>query len=81
MVAIGIQYPCDRPAPNAIATAPAMARARITANMTTGRVSFCRAVSPGISATGWGWSWWPRISHAMNVTAIHSAGPPAQEAT
>jgi hypothetical protein len=55
-----------------------MATARIAANMASGRVSVRRAVSPGISATGWGRSWRPRISHPMNVTAIQSAEPPAQ---
>ena len=58
-----------------------MATARITANMTSGRVSVRREVSPGISATGCGRSWRPRTSHSMNVTAIHSAAPPAQAST
>ena len=58
-----------------------MAAARITANMISGRVSVRREVSPGSSATGWGRSWRPRTSHAMNVTAIHSADPPAQAST
>ena len=58
-----------------------MTMARISAYMTSGRVSFRREVSPGISANGSGRSRRPRTSHAMNVTAIHRADPPAQAST
>jgi len=81
MVAIGSHEPCDRSRPNASAVAPAMARARITANMMSGGVSVRREVPPGNSATGCGRSWRPRTSHARNVTAIHSPAPPAQAST
>ena len=78
MAATGIQSPWDRLAPNASATVPAMTRARITANMMTGRVSGCRDVSPGISAISGGASLRPRMSQPMNVAAIQSADPAAQ---
>lgn len=81
MAAIGSQVPCDRLSPNASATVPAMTRARIIANMISGRVSFRREVSPGNSATGWGRSWRPRISHPTNVITIHSAAPPVHAST
>ena len=81
MAAIGSHTPWERFSPNASAVVPAMTTARITANMIVGPVSGCREVSPGSSATHWGTSLRPRISHAMNVTAIHSATPPVQAST
>src|SRR6516225_9344091 len=55
-----------------------MTMARISANRIIGGVSLCREMSPGNSANGWGRSERPRISHPMNVTAIHNADPGPQ---
>ncbi|GGQ50998.1 hypothetical protein Saso_30500 [Streptomyces asoensis] len=52
MAAIGIQEPYERSSPKASATVPAMTTARISANRTSGRVSFFREVSPGSSEKG-----------------------------
>ena len=59
----------------------AMATARSSANVISGGVSFRREASVGNSANSRGQSRRPRVSHALKVTAIHSADPPAQAST
>ena len=77
-VAIGIQSASGRCSPKGIATAIAIAIARITAYRMIGRVSFLGEMSPGISGNGAGRVARPCANHRTPASAIHTADPASQ---
>src|SRR5271165_1064506 len=77
-VAMGIQSALGRCNPKAIATERLMARAWITENKITGRLSFVEVMSVETSGKLGSWDLRPRRIHTTAVRAIHRAAPTSQ---